>query len=201
METISNSIEDGLINGLSYKLDATASYITERKSCSFFAMGGNSYSSTGGTRVIKMVLNGEGWLDPSTVKINIEIANLNGSQPLRTLSGPWAFFRRLRVLCQGQLIEDIDYYNKVHQMFDVLQSEHVRNNEDIEGFGHRYDSKASKALIAAPAVKVGGTITEPTFLNQYVSIGPGDKSSMFYSPERNHLARKDDSIKILPPDF
>ncbi len=30
METNSNSIEDGLINGLSYKLDATASYITDR---------------------------------------------------------------------------------------------------------------------------------------------------------------------------
>ena len=31
METVSNSIEDALISGLSYKLDATASYITEKE--------------------------------------------------------------------------------------------------------------------------------------------------------------------------
>ena len=49
METISNSIEDGLINGLSYKLDATASYITDRKSCTFYAMEGNAYSSNSGS--------------------------------------------------------------------------------------------------------------------------------------------------------
>ena len=104
METISNSIEDGLINGLSYKLDATASYITERKSCTFYAMGGNAYAPNQGTKVIKLVLNGEGWLDPSTVKIMFDLQNLNGSQPLRTLSGPWAFFRRLRVFLVPRMI-------------------------------------------------------------------------------------------------
>jgi hypothetical protein len=67
METISHSVEDGLINGLSYKLDATASYITDRKSCTFYAMGGNAYSSNSGTKVINLVLNSEGWLDPSTL--------------------------------------------------------------------------------------------------------------------------------------
>ena len=72
-------------------------------------------------------------------------------------------FRRLRVLCQGQLIEDIDFYSYIHQMFDVLQSQHVRNNEDVEGFGLRYDSKISKALIETPAVVASGTIAEPTF--------------------------------------
>ena len=60
METISNSIEDGLINGLSYKLDATASYITDRKSCTYYAMGGNAYAPNSGTKVIKLVLNSEG---------------------------------------------------------------------------------------------------------------------------------------------
>ena len=135
METISNSIEDGLVNSLSYKLDATASYITERKSCTYYAMGGNAYAPNSGTKVIKLVINGDSWLDPSTVKIQFDLQNLNGTVPLRTLSGGWSFFRRLRVLCQGQLIEDIDLYNHCHQMFDVLQSEHVRNNEDVEGFG------------------------------------------------------------------
>ena len=54
METVSNSIEDALISGSSYKLDATASYITERKSCTYYAMGGNAYAPNSGTKVIKI---------------------------------------------------------------------------------------------------------------------------------------------------
>ena len=99
MEPVSNSIDDSLISGLSYKLDATASYITERKSCTFYAMGGNAYAPNSGTKVIKLVLNGEGWLDPSTVKFQFDVQNLDSAHPLRTLSGGWSFFRRLRVLC------------------------------------------------------------------------------------------------------
>jgi hypothetical protein len=144
METVSNSIEDKLLDGLSYKLDSTASYITDRKSSTYWAVGSNIYSPSAGTKVIKLVINGEGWLDPSTVKIQFDLKN-NSTGPLRTLSGPWSFFRRMRVLCQGQLIEDIDGYNLVHQMFNSLQSKHVRDNEDVEGFGIRYDSDYGKS--------------------------------------------------------
>ena len=157
METVSNSIEDKLLDGLSYKLDATASYITDRKSVTFFASGSNIDSPSAGTRVIKLALNGEGWLDPGTVKVSFDIRNLE-TDPLRTLSGPWSFFRRLRVICQGQVIESIDTYALVHQMFDTLQSKHVRENEDVEGFGVRCDSEYGKQVIGDPAVKVSGTI-------------------------------------------
>ena len=64
-------------------------------------MGSNIYAPNSGTKVIKLVINGEGWLDPSTVTIQFDLHNTS-AQPLRALSGPWSFFRRLRVLCQGQ---------------------------------------------------------------------------------------------------
>ena len=181
METISNSIEDGLINGLSYKLDATSSYITDRKSCTFYAMGGNSYAPNSGTKVIKLVLNSGSWLDPSTIKIQFDVNNL-GDAPLRTLSGGWSFIRRLRCLVGGVVVEDIDNYARVHQMFDVLQSEHVRNNEAIENFGRRYDDQETKALLKNPAVKVDGTIIQPTFLNEYISIRPGETKTVCFTP-------------------
>ena len=109
-------------------------------------MGSNIYAPNQGTKVVKLFINGDGWLDPSTFKIQFDVRNLE-TQPLRTISGPWSFFRRTRVLCQGQLIEDIDHYNLCHQMFDVLQSKHVRENQDVESFGVRYDSAYSKDLI------------------------------------------------------
>ena len=182
METVSNSIEDALISGLSYKLDSTASYITERKSCTYYAMGGNAYAPNSGTKVIKLVINGDSWLDPSTVKIQFDLQNLSGTIPLRTLSGPWSMFRRLRVLCSGQLIEDIDLYSHCHQMFDVLQSEHVRNNEETEGFGVRYDSRASKALIKHPVEVGSGSIIDMPFLSNYVSVAAGDTKTVCFTP-------------------
>ena len=37
-------------------------------------------------------------------------------------------------------IDDIDYYNQVHEMFDILSSENNRRNNEVEGFGSRWDS-------------------------------------------------------------
>eukprot|EP00972_Heterocapsa_arctica_P015691 2311082-Heterocapsa_arctica.AAC.1 len=64
MEHHAQSVDDALIGGLSYKLKAGASYVTNRRSVSFFPQGGNSYSSNG-VKVIKFNLTGNDWLDPS----------------------------------------------------------------------------------------------------------------------------------------
>ena len=193
METVSNSIEDKLLDGLSYKLDATASYITDRKSVTYFAMGSNVYSSNAGTKVIKLVLSGEGWLDPSTVKIQFDIHNID-TQPLRSLSGPWSYFRRLRVLCQGQLIEDIDGYALVHQMFDTLQSKHVRDNQDVEGLGIRFDSDYAKNLIDHPVKTNAGTVVDTPFLNNFYSISYGDTKTVTFTPLAGILSQS----KMIP---
>ena len=57
LEETANSIEDHLIEGLSFKLKPGASYVQSRRSVSFFPQGGNSYSSTG-VKVIKVALTG-----------------------------------------------------------------------------------------------------------------------------------------------
>ena len=41
------SVDDALIGGLSYKLKPGASYVTNRRSISYFASGGNQYSPNG----------------------------------------------------------------------------------------------------------------------------------------------------------
>ena len=47
MEHHAQSVDDALIGGLSYKLKAGASYVTNRRSVSYFAQGGNQYSPNG----------------------------------------------------------------------------------------------------------------------------------------------------------
>ena len=117
VEAVANSVEDYLIDGLSFKLGNGASYITRRRQVTFHPSGSNIYKSESGTKLIKIVMNGDSWLDPASVRLQFALRN-NGTDDkrLRPLSGPWCFFRRIRILCGGQLIEDFDY-NRTHEMF------------------------------------------------------------------------------------
>ena len=47
MEHHVQSVDDALVGGLSYKLKAGASYVSDRRLVTFFASGGNQYSPSG----------------------------------------------------------------------------------------------------------------------------------------------------------
>ena len=76
MEETVNSVEDHLIDSLSFKFKPGASYVQSRRSVSFFPQGGNSYSSNG-VKVFKVSLTGSQgeWLDPSTLCIHYTVNN------------------------------------------------------------------------------------------------------------------------------
>ena len=74
MEHHAQSVGDALIGGLSYKLKPGASYVTDRRKCTFFASGGNQYSSSGvKARNFNIVSNQ--WLDQSSFRIMFTINN------------------------------------------------------------------------------------------------------------------------------
>ena len=41
----------------------------------------------------------------------------------------------MRVLCNGQIVEDTHDFNRVHEMFSILTSLGSRVNDSVEGFG------------------------------------------------------------------
>lgn len=176
VDAMANSVEDYLIDGLSFKLSPGASYVTDRRSVSFFTAGSNVYQSGSGARVIRINLTGDGWIDPSTVRLIYTLKN-NDTQAnhiLRPLSGAWSFFRRARCLVGGAIIDDVDYYNRVHEMLHILTSKNNRDNDDIEGFGMRWDDSDNYGTFNADrilGIEEGGSRTvsfKPLFgvLNQ-----------------------------------
>ena len=74
VDAMANSVTYFLIDGLSFKLNPGASYVTDRRSVSYFAAGANEYQSGSGARVFRFNLTGDGWLDPSTVRIVYTLA-------------------------------------------------------------------------------------------------------------------------------
>ena len=142
MEHHAQSFDDALIGGLSYKLKPGASYVTNRRSVSYFASGGNTYSPNG-VKVMKFNLAGDQWLDPSTFRVAFQLNNHNGNtsgrvplpiqvQPLSW--NPAVFFRRARRICGGQAVEDIDDFNKLSLMLTDLMPEDDQHDIACEGF-------------------------------------------------------------------
>ena len=86
-------------------------------------------------------MNGDGWVDPSTVRLVYTLANTaTNHQPLRPVGGPWRMFSRVRCMYQGAICDDISAYNRKHEMMSILTSKANRDNDDVEGFGRRWDS-------------------------------------------------------------
>ena len=70
METHMQSVEDSLIDSLSFKLPNSANFINDRRSVTFFPVGGDVFSPRG-VKVIKFMIAGTDWLDPSTVRVQL----------------------------------------------------------------------------------------------------------------------------------
>ena len=161
MESITSSAEDFLVDSLSFKLPGSGQYVQERRSVTFHTEGSNSYSSLGGTRVIRFKLASEGWLDPSTARFFFDVVNdgrNGGAKALRPIGAVHGFFRRLRVTMRGVVIEDISDYNRVHEMFNVLQTTGARANDRAEGFGGHLDIKSLNTVALLPGIDTLQTV-------------------------------------------
>ena len=145
MEHHAQSVDDALIGGLSYKLKAGASYVTNRRSVSFFASGGNQYSPSG-VKVCRFNITSDHWMDPSTFRVMFQLnnkdytgaGNVTWVEPLSW--NPAVFFRRARIIAGGQVIEDIDDFNRLSLMLTALKSEEEKLMISSEGFG-QFDDK------------------------------------------------------------
>ena len=142
MEHRAQSVDDALIGGLSYKLKPGASYVTNRRSVSYFAQEGNQYSPNG-VKIVIFNLTGDQWLDPSTSRVMFQLNNtgnvgaaegtsLKSIEPLSW--NPAVFFRRARFICGGVDVEDIDSFNKLSLMLTALKTDEEQNTIAGEGF-------------------------------------------------------------------
>jgi len=160
MENLTNSAEEVLVDSLSFKLPASGNYVTDRRSVTYHTEGSNIYSPSQGTKVIRFRLAGEGWLDPSTFRIMFDVVNDGGdaNKKLRPIGRAHAFFRRLRISVRGQIIEDIDNYNRVSELFHILQTPHSRENDAIESFGYTSHIREYDTTAKLPGVSSRQTV-------------------------------------------
>ena len=180
LQVLKDTTNQTLIRPLDYNIDATADYIVERRSSTFYPSGSNVYNATSGTKLIKIVISGDNqYLDPSTLRVQYELVNKTTEEgydkKLRTIGSPSSFFRRGRLLCGNIVISDVDDYNRTDEMLRMFRPKHVRDNEDIEGFGRRADVFRYIGINDAGEVQIAQE-------EQYQGIKPRESKTVMFKP-------------------
>ena len=98
----------------------------------WYPSAGNSYSPTG-VRVIRIVLSGDGMLDPASVSLGFKLKNDsfvsgNDQTNLHLVSFVPALFSRCRILCSGVVMSDEDSYGRITHLISQLGNKAAREN-------------------------------------------------------------------------
>ena len=118
VENVASSLTDMLIPGLDFKHGNSASYIQNRQIISIYPQSANSFSSSG-QRVIRINLNSADgqWIDPASMLLYFRCNNkdataqsANSVTRMEPLGQAHIWFSSMKILCQGQLVEQIDGY-------------------------------------------------------------------------------------------
>jgi hypothetical protein len=124
LEVHASALKDSLIDGMSFSSRPTASYIIGRRSVSFPPQSGGVFDPSV-LRLMRFSLadsldNGSGWIDGDTIRLAYVFHN-RSQGTLRFMPDlPCCIFRRLRVLCGGVEVHDIQDYDRCCQMFSTL---------------------------------------------------------------------------------
>ena len=138
LEAVASTSDDMLVPGLSYSLSQAASYITGRRTTSWYASGSDLYSYSTGQQVMKFNISdvGGALLDLSTVRLCFVLSNTHASLPLQ-LTGQWPLctMYRMRIFLGGQLIEDVQQLHRQVAMLKRLMPVQRNWSESTEGLG------------------------------------------------------------------
>ena len=162
---LAGQTNDAILDSLSYKLAPTSEYIQQRRMSRFYPSGASSYSSNT-TQIARIELKGQGgFLDLSTLKVAFRLVNNSTTQHLILAGGPHALISRIRVYCQGSLVEDLNHYGRVHHLVnELLTPSNWRVNQAIETNLQRFEP---------------GSNADPTVVE---AIDPGEYATVLFTP-------------------
>ena len=143
LEQTSTTNEDILLKDLKYEISPGASYLLQKEQVRWQATGSNIYKPSSGQRIIRFNLSAAApvFLNPQSARMMF-VVNNSETLPLQPMTGPFGFFQRCTIRVTGTLAEDIYSWNRVAQMFSMMQNVPTRNKEADLGGGGEVDEAA-----------------------------------------------------------
>ena len=132
--------QDELLPSLRYDSEPTASYIESCRMVRFRPSVGDRYSPA--QRTIRFNLQDHCWLEPSSIRLQFQLNNLDATNNLIPLAHPMSMFTNIKLYAGGQLVENIEELGPLANILDKLKPYVRRVNDSMmshtlkQGSGH-----------------------------------------------------------------
>ena len=87
----------------------------------------------------------------------------------------------MRCMMQGSIVDDISNYNRTHEVMSILTSTANRDNEDVSGFGRRWDDSVYYSPNLADRI-TGNFRGSNSGHFDFMGIAPGESKSVSFKP-------------------
>jgi len=114
---IAASGEAPIHGGLDFTLPPSSTAVVDRKQHVRAYPTSASTLTPNGTRTIRLRLGGDDFIDASSVRILFTINNLDGTNTLKPVTGPWGCWQQVFLRSGGVELDNIPYYNRFHTQF------------------------------------------------------------------------------------
>jgi hypothetical protein len=102
---------------LLYELPAPSTAVVDRKQSVRAYPSSASSLSLNGTRTVRLRLGGEGFVDPSSIRLQFTIDNKENKW-LRPYTGPWGAFGQVYCRSNGVELDNIPYFGRYFQQYN-----------------------------------------------------------------------------------
>ena len=114
---ISTAGEAPLLDSLSFVLPPASTSVVDRRQHVRAYPTSASTLSPNGTRTCRIRLGGDDFVDSSSIRLVYTIKNLDGTNSLVPLTGPWGCWSQVYLRSNGVELDNIPHYGRFHQQF------------------------------------------------------------------------------------
>lgn len=131
IQSYQDGAEETLNKMLSWKLGATSTSVSERKSVSLFPTTGNQYYPDGVRQIGFLISDHSSLLLPDTLTLRLRLKAKDNAQALVLKQGLNGLFNRLRISYASSLAEDITEYARTFALMIMLMPGYSDENYEI----------------------------------------------------------------------
>ena len=114
---IATAGEAPMIDSLDFTLPPASTACTDRRQhVRAYPTSASTLSPTG-TRILRIRLGGDDFVDASSVRLVFTINNLDQNNPLTPVSGPWGCWQQVYLKSNGTELDNIPQYGRFHQQY------------------------------------------------------------------------------------
>ena len=161
---LTGASSDQLLEGLSFKAPSSAQYVQTSRFVQYFPESGNTFDAVS-SKVIRFRLADHGFFESPSAKLRFPIINQSGDM-ITPIAAPLSMFRRARLFCSGQLVEDIQELPNQASLRDRLLPNARRINNSIEA----HPMTADETFSAIPQNAKRRVMRNLPFRNTFATI-------------------------------